>query len=70
MTRPVNGRAWAGSLTRCPMTHAPARERAGYAHEGRLRGLPEPAQAGLALALARPFTGWGTSRSHDRPATR
>ena len=34
----------------------PARERAGYLHEGRLRGLPEPAQAGL-VDQARPFTG-------------
>jgi hypothetical protein len=33
----------------------PARQRAGYSCEGRLRGLIAPAQAGLA-ALAGPFT--------------
>ena len=36
--------------------HAPARERAGWPNEGRLRGLLEPAQAGL-VWVARPYTG-------------
>ena len=34
----------------------PARERAGYPNEGRLRGLVKPAQAGF-VGVARPFTG-------------
>ena len=38
----------------------PARERAGYLHEGHLRGLLEPAQAGL-VWLACPFTGWANT---------
>ena len=47
----------------------PARERAGYAHEGRLRGLPEPASAGL-LWRARPFTGraWAFGGLYNRHA--
>ena len=36
----------------------PARKRAGYTHEGRLCGLPEPAQAGL-VPISPPVYGPG-----------
>ena len=42
----------------------PARKRAGYTHEGRLRGLPESAQAGLVLGSP-PVHGPGHRREND-----
>ncbi len=38
---------WQALIAPCPARNSkcPARERAGYAHEGRLRGLPEPADS-------------------------
>ena len=42
----------------------PARKRAGYPHEGRLRGLLEPAQAGLVLGSP-PVHGPGHQREND-----
>ena len=45
-----------GCGVKCCAEGVLARERAGYAHKGHLRGLLEPAQAGL-VWVARPFTG-------------